>query len=189
MTPLIDISRGFGSQEGRGSPVPQARRRSSVEEQLLQDDGQVGDSGSPRRAPRPSHGFVSSCPPLDSHASAPLFPGAPRRRQAPHPPHQVHRRRGPLGAPATLQGGRGRPGSGRRCRPHRRSDAGPAAFTHGQSLHAAAADPTEQRERRSQQQPPLAGVPFSLLSSHHTHCFGTERALVLGTLLIVMMSY
>ncbi|KAK3910916.1 Bifunctional enzyme IspD/IspF [Frankliniella fusca] len=31
----------FRSLEGRGSPVPQARRRSSIEEQLLQDDGQV----------------------------------------------------------------------------------------------------------------------------------------------------
>ncbi|XP_034257049.1 uncharacterized protein LOC117654492 [Thrips palmi] len=31
----------FRSLEGRGSPVPQARRRSSIEEQLLQEDGQV----------------------------------------------------------------------------------------------------------------------------------------------------
>lgn len=31
----------FRSLEGRGSPIPQARRRSSIEEQLLEQDGQV----------------------------------------------------------------------------------------------------------------------------------------------------
>lgn len=31
----------FRSLEGRGSPVPQARRRSSIEEQLMQEGGQV----------------------------------------------------------------------------------------------------------------------------------------------------
>ncbi|XP_026281162.1 uncharacterized protein LOC113208414 [Frankliniella occidentalis] len=71
----------FRSLEGRGSPVPQARRRSSIEEQLLQDDGQVvsadgrplirltkctddsgGGSGGGLRLPLPKQGAASPGP-------------------------------------------------------------------------------------------------------------------------------